>query len=58
MSISTHLAELAAKHRMLERKIAEELAHPAADGRKIALWKHEKLKVKEQIVRLENQTRH
>ena len=58
MSINTRLAELTEKHRTLERRIAEESTRPAADATKITKWKHEKLKLKEQIVRLEQPTRH
>ncbi len=58
MTVQTHLAELSAKHRRLEKKIADELARPAADVRKVSLWKLEKLNLKDQIARLEDQTRH
>jgi len=52
MSGAAHLAELTEKHRMLERKIEEEMAHPAADGAKITRWKLEKLKLKDQMAKL------
>lgn len=58
MTVQTHLAELSEKHRMLERKIAEELSRPSADTRKLSLWKLEKLKLKDEIVKLEGATRH
>lgn len=58
MALNAHLNELAEKHRLLDRKIQEELAKPSADESKIVRWKHEKLKLKDQIVRLEAQTRH
>jgi hypothetical protein len=58
MALSAHLSELAEKHRLLDRRIQEEMAKPAADDRKIARWKQEKLRVRDQIVRLEAQTRH
>ena len=58
MSLNTRLAELTEKHRTLERRIAEESTRPAADASKITKWKHEKLKVKEEIVKLERPTRH
>ena len=57
MTVHTHLAELSEKHRMLERKIADEMRRPSADTVKIAKWKHEKLRLKEAIVKLEP-TRH
>lgn len=58
MSVHSHLAELSEKHRSLEKRIAEELTRPAYDTRKIALWKQEKLKLKDEIVRLSGHTRH
>lgn len=58
MSVNTHLAELSEKHRMLERKIAEEMTRPAADISKITQWKHEKLKLKDEIAKISRQTRH
>lgn len=57
MTATAHLAELTEKHRMLERKIEEELARPAADVSKIKRWKHEKLRLKDEIAKL-NPTRH
>ena len=58
MSFNGHLTELNEKHRMLERKIAEEMTRPAADANKIALWKQEKLKIKDTLAKLANGTRH
>ena len=58
MTVQTHLAELSEKHRMLERKIAEEASRPSADTRKLSLWKLEKLKLKDEIAKLEGGTRH
>lgn len=57
MSVAAHLEELTQKHRMLERKIEEEMAHPAADSTKIRQWKMEKLKLKDEMARL-SQVRH
>ncbi len=58
MSVAAHLAELAEKHRTLERKIEEELAHPAADSIKLHRLKLEKLRLKDEITKLQDQTRH
>jgi hypothetical protein len=52
MTMQAHLAELERKHRALEDKIAEELAHPSSDGLKIAELKRRKLVVKDEIERL------
>lgn len=57
MSAVAHLAELNEKHRMLERRIEEEMSRPAADPTKIKQWKREKLKLKDQIAKL-GPTRH
>jgi hypothetical protein len=53
MARSAHLSELAEKHKTLDRRIAEEVARPAADGSKINKLKMQKLKLKDQIARLE-----
>lgn len=58
MSLNTRLAELTEKHRTLERKIEEEMTRPAADTIKIKKWKHEKLRLKDEILKLETPTRH
>ena len=59
MALATHLTELSEKHRLLERKIQEEQARPAADDSQIRRWKHEKLKLKDEIAKLQNgHTRH
>lgn len=58
MSLEAHLAELAEKHRVLERKIEEEEARLGSDDLEIRRLKQEKLKLKDQIVRLRSETRH
>lgn len=58
MSLHTRVADLTEKHRTLERKIAEEMTRPSADTSKILKWKHEKLKLKDEIERLSLPTRH
>lgn len=58
MSLNSRIAELTEKHRTLERKISEELTRPAADPVKITKWKHEKLRLKDELLRLEQPTRH
>jgi len=58
MSMSAHLAELTEKHRFLERKIEEELARPGSDEAEIRRLKREKLKLKDEIYRLRDETRH
>jgi hypothetical protein len=57
MSLSTHLQELSDKHRQLERRIEEEENRPGSDDTAIRRLKQEKLKLKDEIARLEP-TRH
>jgi hypothetical protein len=53
MTLAAHLAELSEKHRMLEMKIREEMAHPCADESRIIQWKREKLRLKDEMARLQ-----
>jgi hypothetical protein len=53
MSIQEHLVELKARHRELEEKIADALAHPSSDDSKIAELKRRKLHVKDEITRMQ-----
>lgn len=58
MSLAAHLQELSEKHRQLERRIQEEEARPGSDTLTIRRLKQEKLKLKDEIARLEAPTRH
>jgi hypothetical protein len=59
MALAAHLAELSEKHRLLERRIEEEVSRPGSDDLEIHRLKLEKLKLKDEIVRLRgNETRH
>lgn len=58
MALSAHLQELSEKHRQLERRIEEEALRPGSDDLAIRRLKQEKLKLKDEIVRLETETRH
>jgi hypothetical protein len=58
MALSAHLQELSEKHRQLERRIEEETARPGSDDLAIRRLKQEKLKLKDEIFKLENATRH
>jgi hypothetical protein len=57
MSLQTHLSELQAKHKALDMQIEEEQAHPSSDDLAIAELKRKKLKLKDEIMRLEAQIR-
>ncbi|MCZ8185295.1 MAG: DUF465 domain-containing protein [Beijerinckiaceae bacterium] len=52
MSMTAHIAELERKHQALDRKIADEQAHPNKDTVKIAALKRQKLVLKDEISRL------
>ncbi len=61
MTVAAHLAELSEKHRTLELKIQEEMTRPAADGYRISQWKREKLRLKDEMTKLQRtngQVRH
>jgi len=58
MTLAAHLAELSEKHRLLEMKIQEELARPASDDLHISKLKKEKLKIRDEMARLESGQQH
>jgi hypothetical protein len=58
MTLAAHLAELSEKHRVLERKIKEELARPGTDDTQITQLKLQKLKLKDEMAKLQGGTRH
>ena len=61
MTVAAHLAELSEKHRLLDMKIQEEMARPAADETRISRWKREKLRLKDEMTKLQRangQVRH
>jgi hypothetical protein len=55
MSLQAHLSELTAKHKALELQIQDELSHPGSDDLAIAELKRKKLRLKDEIMRLEAQ---
>ena len=55
MSLQAHLGELQAKHRALEAELADAMNHPATSDAEIAALKRKKLKLKDEISRLEHQ---
>jgi hypothetical protein len=55
MSLQAHLSELISKHRTLEKELADAIAHPASTDQEIAEIKRRKLKIKDEITRLESQ---
>lgn len=58
MALNAHLVELGEKHRLLERKIQEATARPGFSDAEVRRMKREKLKIKDEIARLQSSTRH
>lgn len=58
MSLTTHLTELNEKHKLLKRKIEEELSRPAIDDRRVRTLKSEKLRLKDKITKLREPASH
>jgi hypothetical protein len=59
MALVAHIAELAEKHKLLERRIEEAVSRPSSDDLEIHRMKLEKLKLKDEIARLSGaETRH
>jgi hypothetical protein len=58
MALDAHLVELSEKHRALDRKIEEELARPISDDLKVAEWKRQKLRLKDEMERLKHEQSH
>ncbi|MCX7349607.1 MAG: DUF465 domain-containing protein [Alphaproteobacteria bacterium] len=55
MSLQAHLGELHAKHKALKAALADAINHPASSDAEIAELKRKKLKLKDEISRLEHQ---
>ena len=53
MSLSSHLQELRRKHEMLAEEVETAQRQPATDALEIAQLKKEKLRLKEEIFRLQ-----
>lgn len=54
--MSSSLADLLVQHRALESDLAEEIAHPASSDAEIAAIKRKKLRIKDEITRLQSAT--
>ena len=55
MSVQAHLGELQAKHQALEAELVDAINHPASSDAEIAELKRKKLRLKDEISRLEHQ---
>jgi hypothetical protein len=58
MSVQAHLGELAAKHKALEAELEDVLSHPASSDAEIAALKRKKLRIKDEMTKLEVQMQH
>ena len=52
MSFQGHLAELARRHRAIEKQIESETVHPSTDPVKLTELKRKKLSLKDEITKL------
>ena len=55
MSLQAHLGELLSKHKALEAELSEAMNHPASSDAEIAALKRKKLRLKDEISRLQHQ---
>ena len=58
MSLSSHLQELKRKHQSLETAVEEAQRSPGVDDLRVAELKKQKLRIKEEIAKIETQTIH
>lgn len=58
MAVEAHIAEIQEKHRQLDIQIENELQNPGSNDLQISALKREKLRLKEELERLRNETRH
>ena len=54
MSVSAHVQELQKKHEFLAQQVEQAQRSPGIDALQIAEWKRQKLRLKEEINRLED----
>jgi hypothetical protein len=53
MALQGHIQELSEKHKKLEERIHDEMAHPDWDEAQVAALKKEKLRIKDELLRLQ-----
>ena len=58
MALDAHLTELSDRHRALDQKIEQEQGRTTSDEFKIAEWKRQKLRLKDEMERLKHEPRH
>ncbi|MBC6442004.1 MAG: YdcH family protein [Rhodobacteraceae bacterium] len=52
MSVSTHISKLRKKHQQLSRKVEQVQRSPGSNDQEIVMLKKQKLRIKEEILRL------
>lgn len=57
MSLKSHLDELISKHQAMEKELRDAVAHPATNDSQLAEIKRRKLKIKDEITRIERETK-
>lgn len=57
MSLKSHLDELITKHQAMEKELREAMIHPATTDSQLAEIKRRKLKIKDEITRIERDVR-
>lgn len=55
MALEAHMSEIQTRHRALERKIEEVRSHPSADPLEIAKLKREKLRLKDELAKIQDE---
>lgn len=58
MSLANHLEELQRKHGDIERQLDEAMTHPSVDDADLILLKRKKLAIKDEIAKLQGDTKH
>ena len=58
MALQGHIQELSDKHKKLEERIHEEMAHPDWDEVAVSALKKEKLRIKDELERLKHSVVH
>jgi hypothetical protein len=58
MPVESHLAELERRHQALKQEIQEAQSHPGFDEVELAALKRRKLRLKDEIAKLQKETMH
>ncbi len=58
MPVESHLAELERRHQALKQEIQEAQSHPGFDEFEVTTLKRRKLRLKDEIARLKQETLH